>query len=177
MKKIKSIIKPLYLFIHTYIFSRIASKNNFDSLAVKLRYVILRPLFKKIGNQVNIQNHVRIEGWHNISIGSRSGIGSNSYLSALAPITIGDNVIIAQQLIIITANHTISSKENMIDLPMIPEPVRIGNNVWIGARVTILAGVTIGDNVVIAAGAVVAKSFSSNCIIGGVPAKIIKGIQ
>src|SRR5690606_34517866 len=120
---------------------------------------------------------VIIEGWHNISIGDNSGIGRASHLSAMAAIDIGANVMIAEQLIIITVNHGISSKRNMIDLPMHPEPVRIGNNVWIGARVIILPGVTIGNNVVIASGAVVTKSFPSNCIIGGVPANVIKTIS
>jgi acetyltransferase-like isoleucine patch superfamily enzyme len=44
----------------------------------------------------------------------------------------------------------------------------------VGAKVTILDGVTIGDNCVLAAGAVITQSFPSNCVIGGVPAKILK---
>lgn len=50
----------------------------------------------------------------------------------------------------------------------------IGNDVWIGARVTLLGGVTIGDGAVIAAGAVVTKDVPSYAIVAGVPAKIIK---
>ena len=60
---------------------------------------------------------------------------------------------------------------------MIPAPVKIGNNVWIGAHATILAGVTIGDNAVVAAGAVVTKDVPVNVVVGGVPAKIIKTIE
>jgi acetyltransferase-like isoleucine patch superfamily enzyme len=52
--------------------------------------------------------------------------------------------------------------------------IRIGNNCWIGSKVTILDGVTIGDGCILAAGTVVTKSFPANSIIGGVPAKIIK---
>ncbi len=177
IKIIKSKLKVIYLGFYTYFLSRIESKNTFDSPIVKLRYKYLKPLFYKIGKRVNIQSYVRIEGWHNISIGDNSGIGRASHLSAISKIEIGDNVMVAEQLIIITANHGLSSKSNMIDLPLYPSPVKIGNNVWIGARVTILSGVTIGDNVVIAAGAVVTNSFPSNCIIGGIPAKIIKIIN
>ena len=54
------------------------------------------------------------------------------------------------------------------------KPVRIGNNCWIGSRVTILKGVTIGDNSVIAAGSVVTKDVPPNCLAGGIPAKVIK---
>lgn len=54
------------------------------------------------------------------------------------------------------------------------EPVTIGNNCWIGAGAIILGGVTLGDNVSVAAGAVVTKSFRGDCLIGGVPARILK---
>lgn len=53
-------------------------------------------------------------------------------------------------------------------------PVRIGNDVWIGARATILSGVTVGDGAVIAAGAVVTKHVPPYAIVGGVPARVIK---
>ena len=53
------------------------------------------------------------------------------------------------------------------------KPVKIGNNVWIGGSVTILSGVTVGDNVVIGAGSVVTKDIDDNCIVAGVPAKVI----
>ena len=50
----------------------------------------------------------------------------------------------------------------------------IGNDVWIGANVSIMAGVNIGDGCVIAAGAVVTKDIPAHSIVGGVPAKVIK---
>ena len=52
--------------------------------------------------------------------------------------------------------------------------VHIGNDVWVGARSTILSGVTIGDGAVVAAGALVSKDIPPYAIVGGVPAKIIK---
>jgi acetyltransferase-like isoleucine patch superfamily enzyme len=52
--------------------------------------------------------------------------------------------------------------------------VEIGNDVWIGARATILDGVKVGDGAVIAAGAVVTKDVPPYAIVGGVPAKVIK---
>ena len=50
----------------------------------------------------------------------------------------------------------------------------IGNDVWIGAKVSILNGVTIGDGAIIAAGAVVTKDVPPFAIVGGVPARLIR---
>ena len=56
-------------------------------------------------------------------------------------------------------------------------PIMIKDRAWIGANATILTGVTIGKNAVVAAGAVVTKDVPDNCMVGGVPAKIIKEID
>lgn len=52
--------------------------------------------------------------------------------------------------------------------------IKIGNDVWIGARVTILEGISIGDGAVVAAGAIVTKDIPPYAIVGGIPAKVIK---
>jgi acetyltransferase-like isoleucine patch superfamily enzyme len=53
-------------------------------------------------------------------------------------------------------------------------PIKIGNHVWIGLNAVILKGVTVGDGAIIAAGAVVTRDVPERCLVGGVPAKIIK---
>lgn len=57
------------------------------------------------------------------------------------------------------------------------KPVTVGEDVWIGGNCTILPGVTIGNNVVVAAGAVVTKDVPDNCVVAGVPAKILKTLE
>ncbi len=81
---------------------------------------------------------------------------------------IGHNVVLA------TLNHAFEPSHRQ---DMNPQPIKIGNNVWIGANSTILPGVTIGDGAIIAAGAVVSKDVPENAVVGGVPAKIIKYIK
>lgn len=61
---------------------------------------------------------------------------------------------------------TIGAKEN-------GRPI-IGNNVKLGANVTIIGPVNIGDNVIVGAGSVVVKDIPCNCIAAGNPARIIK---
>jgi acetyltransferase-like isoleucine patch superfamily enzyme len=53
-------------------------------------------------------------------------------------------------------------------------PIRVGNHVWIGARVTVLKGVTIGDGAVVAAGAIVAADVPSRALVAGTPARVIR---
>lgn len=56
------------------------------------------------------------------------------------------------------------------------KPITVGNDVWIGAGVSVLPGVTIGDNCVIGAGSVVSKDIPSNSVAVGNPCKVIKSI-
>lgn len=88
-------------------------------------------------------------------------------------ITIGEGTLIGHNVVIATLNHNMSP-ENRGN--MIPAPVQIGKNVWVGSNSTILSGVKIGDGAVIAAGAVVAKDVEKNTVVGGVPAKKIREV-
>lgn len=73
-----------------------------------------------------------------------------------------------------TLNHGFSP-EKRYDL--YPAPIHIGENVWIGANVTVVGGVTIGNHAIIAAGAVVTKDVLENAVAAGVPAKAIRYID
>ena len=88
-------------------------------------------------------------------------------------ISIGENVIIAPEVIIRD-----SDQHQIIDLEgekkPLSAPIIIGDHVWIGTRVVVLKGVTIGSNVVVAAGALVTRDVPDNCLVAGVPARIIK---
>ncbi|MBQ4430183.1 MAG: RtcB family protein [Synergistaceae bacterium] len=91
-------------------------------------------------------------------------------------VNIGHDVMIGPGTLITTVNHPLSPKGRRQHLGYM-RPVTIGNDVWIGGNCTILPGVTIGNNVVVAAGAVVSHDVPDNCVVGGVPARIIKEIE
>jgi acetyltransferase-like isoleucine patch superfamily enzyme len=105
-----------------------------------------------------------------IRIGSKCVI-HDSFINVFMPVDIGNNVGFSGGSAIITHgfwNSVIKGYSSEF------APVKIGNNVIIGYRALILPGVTIGDYCSIGAGAVVTKSFPAYCVIGGVPAKVIK---
>ncbi|MBN2108974.1 MAG: acyltransferase [Deltaproteobacteria bacterium] len=96
------------------------------------------------------------------------------YLGCLNGLIIGEGTGIAAGVKIMTSNHPIDEHGINWSQYIKAPPVRIGDNCWLSSNVVILPGVELGDNVIVAAGAVVTKSFPSNCVIAGVPAKIIK---
>lgn len=110
----------------------------------------------------------------NIRLGKNVFINSGCCFQDHAGIEIGDGSLIGHQVVIATLNHVMDPSKRA---DMIPKPVKIGKNVWIGAHATILPGVTIGDNAVIAAGAVVAKDVEKDTVVAGVPARKIKDIK
>ena len=92
-----------------------------------------------------------------------------------AEVIIGDGVSIGHHAIFITAGHTIGPaffRAGTVN----PEPIRVGDGVLIGARVTVLPGVTIGHGSVIAAGSLVAGDVAPNKLVGGNPARVIKAL-
>lgn len=150
-----------------------ATNGQYIKWPRRIRRSLVRHLFCHMGSEVNIEQGANFGSGGDISIGNNSGIGVNA--SIRGPLTIGDNVMMGPDVVILTSSHNFERT----DIPMrlqkgVRCSVSIGNDVWIGQRVIILPGVTIGDGVIIGAGAVVTKDIPPYTIIGGVPAKIIK---
>jgi maltose O-acetyltransferase len=114
-----------------------------------------------------------------ITIGKNTFLGRGVVISTSnsgsSRISIGCDVMLAQDVMVIGGNHNIQ----LGNTPMnkLGEgkqgPIIIGNDVWLGARSIVLTGVTIGDGAVIGAGSVVTKSVPANAIAVGNPAKVI----
>jgi maltose O-acetyltransferase len=125
------------------------------------------------GAGVNIEAGADFGKGRGITLGDRSGIGIRARLDE--PVTIGNDVMMAPDVLIFTRNHRFSR----IDIPMAeqgggdPRPVTIGNDVWIGERAIILPGVTIGDGAIIGAAAVVREPVPPLAIVVGNPGQVI----
>ena len=86
---------------------------------------------------------------------------------------IGDDCLIAPFVYIVDSDHGIGRAKKINEQPNETAPVRIGNDVWIGAGAKILKGVTLGEGAVIAAGALVKEDVAPYRIAGGIPARIL----
>lgn len=146
------------------------SKINFGSK--KLRAFCGKLILRQCGENVNIEKGASFG--KNVSLGDHSGIGVNAMISN--DVTIGKNVMMGPECMIFTSNHRFEDT----DVPMCqqgfskPRPVVIEDDVWIGARVTILPGVKIGEGSVIGAGSVVTKEVPPYTVVGGNPARVLK---
>ena len=137
----------------------------------KIRAFATKLILDKCGQDINIEKGAIFAT--NLEIGNNSGIGTNSRIAGKC--IIGNNVMMGPECMIFTKNHNIER----IDIPMCKQgnekdkPVIIDDDVWIGARVTILPGVHIYTGSVIAAGAVVTNDVNEYTVVGGVPAKTL----
>lgn len=140
--------------------------------------VEIRNLLSQITN-TEIDESVTVFTPLYINYGKHTKIGKNVFINFdcvfldLGGITIEDNALIAPKVSLLTEGHptTIKNRHSLI-----PKPILIKKNAWIGANATILQGVTIGENAIVASGSVVSKDVPDNTIVGGIPAKFLKTI-
>lgn len=115
-----------------------------------------------------------------LSVGTNVFVNSFSRIVAHASIDIGDNVVIAAGVSVLDHDHRTHVADGALvieNLEFTSEPIRIGSNVWLGDKVTVLKGVTIGDNVIVGANAVVTKDVPAGTVVGGIPARRIRDLD
>ncbi len=113
-----------------------------------------------------------------LKMGNNSAAGDFTHFGASGGIEIGNDVIMGSYISFHSENHNFTDTSKLIrEQGVTSKGIKLGNNIWVGAKVTFLDGCVVGDNSVVAAGAVVNGIFSDNVVIGGVPAKVIKNIE
>lgn len=158
-----------------YTIARFLPSASACKLCVRFRLFLVSRIFSCVGNNVNIAQGVIFGRGKKIFIGNNSGIGENSRLVCMDEICIGDDVMIAPEVMILTGGHGYEDRKLLLrEQKIITAPVIIGNDCWIGSRAILLPGVSLCDRVVIAAGSVVTKPIFESGIYGGNPARKIK---
>lgn len=127
-----------------------------------------------LGNNSTIEDYTVVNnGMGAVKIGDGVRIGLSNVI--IGPVEIGNNIILAQHVVVSGLNHGYEDINTPIRLqPCTTSKICIEDDSWIGANAVITAGVTIGKHSIVAAGSVVTKSVPPYSIVGGNPAKILK---
>lgn len=134
---------------------------------------LLHELLGSVGGDITIEPSFACDYGSNISVGKNFFMNFNCVILDTARVTIGDNCFIGPQVGLYTPCHPLDATERNTRVEF-SKPITIGDSCWIGGNATINPGVSLGDNTVVGSGAVVTKSFPSNVVVGGNPARIIK---
>lgn len=169
--------KYIFLVFYYLIFSHLP-KSTVPLVGKPIRYLrgcCVKMIFKQCGKNINIESGSYFGNGFEITIGDYSGIGKNCRVPS--NITIGNHVLMAEDVIILNQNHNFADIETPMEKQgYLPKTkLTIGSDVWIGTRVIVLPQVTeIGQGAIIGAGSVVTKNVPNYAVVGGNPAKVIK---
>jgi acetyltransferase-like isoleucine patch superfamily enzyme len=168
------IAKRMRLFITRWRYRRLIIGDRTD---VRRRFVLRQSRQSQvtIGSRCVLDNDLTIESRGRLSIGDRTIFGHHCTIACNESLTIGEDCLIAEMVSLRDHDHCFER----LDQPTrsqgaVCARVVIGNNVWLGAKVTVTKGVTIGDNAVIGAHAVVTRDIPANAIAVGIPARVIR---
>lgn len=171
-------MKTLYLFLY-YGFAKHLPKSTapvVGKIAQSIRRFLCERIFTQSGKKLNVENGVYFGKGNDIEVGFEVGFGRN-FTCRNVRLQIGDFLMMGEDVLFQGGKHNFED----IDVPMghqgnvSKSELKIGNDVWIGARVIVLPGCThIGKGAIIGAGSVVTKDVPDYAIVGGNPAKVIR---
>ena len=134
-----------------------------------------RDILGKAGKNVKIMAPFCCDYGRHIEVGDNFFANYNCVILDVAKVTIGDNVMLAPNVTISTAGHPVHhlSRNTGYEYGI---PIKIGDNVWLGANVMVNPGVSIGNNVVVGSGSVVTKDIPDDVIAVGNPCRVLRKI-
>ena len=137
---------------------------------------ILRELLGRMGEGAIFTPPFWCDYGNNIEIGEDFYTNHNCTILDGAKVTFGDHVFIAPNCVFSTAGHPLDAEQRNQGLEY-AYPITVGDNVWIGASVTVLPGVTIGSNTIIGAGSVVNRDIPDGVVAVGNPCRVLRKIS
>jgi putative colanic acid biosynthesis acetyltransferase WcaF len=131
---------------------------------------VLESFGARIGRSPTIRRGLRVTFPWKLDVGDHCWLGEDSWLLNLAPIKLGDHVVISQRAFLCTGNHDWSDPR----FSLVARPITVESGAWIGAAAFVAPGVTIGSHAVVAAGSVVTSDLPPRMICGGNPCVPLK---
>lgn len=133
------------------------------------RCFILRIFGAQIGRRVAVYPDCRIWAPWNLTVGDNATIGGGVILYNVAPVVIGEDVVVSQRTHLCTASHDYNSKT----FDLIAAPIQLCQNAWVSAEAFVGPGVTVGHSAVVVARTVVIRSVAEREIVAGNPARVV----
>ncbi len=140
-----------------------------------IRTLAYKALFKRLAGMAWIQPGVTFVESNRLVVGKNFGVNSGSYINAVGGITMGDYVLIGSNVTISSGQHPIEGRlPPVFARPVIPKPIVIEDDVWIGAGAVIMPGITLRRGTVVGANAVVTADTEEYSVMAGVPARKLR---
>ena len=160
----------------------IAEFSSTPSDHVAERNRLLTELFGEVADGVWIEAPFFCDYGKHIYVGADTFINTNCVFLDSAEIRIGANVLVGPAVQLITVTHPVKASDRIVPpsqrhasrAPYVlsAKPIRVGDNVWIGAGSIVLPGVTIGDNTTIGAGSIVTADVPADSVAYGRPCRV-----
>lgn len=181
----RNVIKYMLSFLFHPIVATYLFFTGGRKVFIKPRMAINKLKYLSVGSDVQIGSDSRflfVKEYHGghytpqTTIGNHVSIGNRFSALSAAPIVIGDNCLIASDVLITSESHGTDPELTLsyTDLPLNAKKVVIGEGCWLGEKVSVMPGVELGERCIVASNSVVTKSFPKATMIGGIPAKVIK---
>jgi maltose O-acetyltransferase len=124
----------------------------------------------------HLEAPLRCDYGYNIRLGRNVYANYNLTILDCVPVTIGDNVFIAPNVLLTTAGHPVKVGPRIAGWEF-AKPITIGDNVWLGAGVLVMPGVSIGAGTTIGAGSVVTRDIPAGVVAVGNPCRVIRQVE
>ncbi|WP_310461636.1 DapH/DapD/GlmU-related protein [Sphaerotilus sp.] len=137
-----------------------------------LKNALARSLYDGLGRGCIISPDLFVFNGDNFSTGSGCSFGYTFKVFDFSSVMIGDGLLASHNVTIISGTHEINKERTYL-----AAPIKIGDNVWIGANVVIVGPCVIGNDCIIGANSFVTGNISAGCIYAGSPAKFIRKVD
>ena len=132
------------------------------------RVQMLRCFGARIGRGCRLKPGLRVKFPWRLQVGAHCWLGEDAWIDNLAPVTLGDRVVVSQGAYLCTGNHNVRDPSFALRV----QPIALANDVWVGAKAVLAPGTVVGAGAVLALAAVVSGDVPARAVMRGNPAKI-----